>query len=810
MRPLRLMMEGFGSYRERTEVDLSDVNFFALTGPTGAGKSTVIDALCFALYGTVPRWGKGNVIRNALAPSTTVCRVCLVFEAGGGRYAAARVLRRDARGNVHTKEARLDRLADAVAADAELEKILEDVLESQTEGPDQVTTAVTELLGIGYEHFTQSVLLPQGRFAEFLNAKPGERQDLLIELLAYAVYEQVGQRARERARLAAGEHAAAERRLATLGEVGDAEVGSARQRVAALDALAPRVEAAVEAIGALRERWTQANQRASVAREQLAVLAGLRLPSGVAELAERLAAADERATRCAAELERAELSQVAAERAGAGLPDAARLRAWLEGHAREAALRAELAAQRDRCTEADAAEGDAARRHADAGATVAEAEAALAAAEHAHRAVAVAAELRSGEPCPVCLQPVGALPHHDVPADLDAARAAVRAAKAAAADLNRQLIAAGRHAAGARSALGQLERQLADAAAAVAGAPPAPKVEETLTTRQVADAELAEATAQARAARSGLAQAQRDRDSLRAAEQSAWTALRAARDGFVALQAPAVDGLDLAAAWRTLLEWAGTRHAELAAVAAELDAQEAALRDEGRVAREELLGALAEHGVRADDVRAAPAALAASAEGARRDVADLLDRREQRATVEADAVRHKQERQVAEQLGQLLRSDGFERWLCAEALDSLVFEASETLMQLSGGQYELDRGERNEIVVVDHNDAGTRRPVNTLSGGETFQASLALALALSRQVVGLSAGRRSLDSMFLDEGFGTLDESTLDTVAAALEQLAGDSERVVGVVTHVPALAERIPVQFAVTRDGASSRLRRL
>ena len=91
-------------------------------------------------------------------------------------------------------------------------------------------------------------------------------------------------------------------------------------------------------------------------------------------------------------------------------------------------------------------------------------------------------------------------------------------------------------------------------------------------------------------------------------------------------------------------------------------------------------------------------------------------------------------------LGQLLRAGSFERWLCSEALDSLVAEASETLMELSGGQYQLDRDDRNDLVVIDYQDAGARRPVHTLSGGETFQASLALALALSRQVVGLSAG----------------------------------------------------------------------
>src|SRR5215831_14268404 len=110
MRPIRLLLEGFGCYRETAEADFSGVDFFALVGPTGAGKSTVIDGLCFALYGTVPRWGKENVISQALAPAANLCRVCLVFESAGTRYGVVRALTRDARGQVHTKEARLERL----------------------------------------------------------------------------------------------------------------------------------------------------------------------------------------------------------------------------------------------------------------------------------------------------------------------------------------------------------------------------------------------------------------------------------------------------------------------------------------------------------------------------------------------------------------------------------------------------------------------------------------------------------------------------------------------------------------------------
>jgi exonuclease SbcC len=117
--------------------------------------------------------------------------------------------------------------------------------------------------------------------------------------------------------------------------------------------------------------------------------------------------------------------------------------------------------------------------------------------------------------------------------------------------------------------------------------------------------------------------------------------------------------------------------------------------------------------------------------------------------------------------------------------------------------------QRGEFFVVDHHDAGLRRAVRTLSGGETFQASLALALALSEQLAGMSAGTASLESIVLDEGFGTLDAATLDTVAATLENLAARGDRMVGVVTHVRALAERIPVRFEVSRDARTARVER-
>jgi exonuclease SbcC len=107
--------------------------------------------------------------------------------------------------------------------------------------------------------------------------------------------------------------------------------------------------------------------------------------------------------------------------------------------------------------------------------------------------------------------------------------------------------------------------------------------------------------------------------------------------------------------------------------------------------------------------------------------------------------------------------------------------------------------------VVDHRNADERRSARTLSGGETFLASLALALTLAEQTVELAAqGSARLESLFLDEGFGTLDDETLDVVASAIAEL-GARGRVVGVVTHQQNLAATIPVQYRVNKNPVTS-----
>jgi len=131
----------------------------------------------------------------------------------------------------------------------------------------------------------------------------------------------------------------------------------------------------------------------------------------------------------------------------------------------------------------------------------------------------------------------------------------------------------------------------------------------------------------------------------------------------------------------------------------------------------------------------------------------------------------------------------------------LVEGATAILEQLSDGQYALTIDDGGAFQVIDRHNADETRSAKTLSGGETFLASLALALALSDQLADLaSEGAASLEAIFLDEGFGTLDPETLDTVAATVENLAEDG-RMVGIVTHVRELAERVPVQYRVRKD---------
>src|ERR1044072_5352202 len=181
MRPISLEMEGFTSFRQRVTIDFTKFDLFAITGPTGAGKTSIIDAMIYALYGCTPRIGNKS-IKDLISQGGDRLKVMLEFSSVQDQYRIARETKWS--GKSSKTDARLDQkngeewksLADRVG---EAEKIVE------------------EIIGLDFNSFTKSVVLPQGQFDEFLKGKVDDRRKILSELLQLDIYGRMMQRANE-------------------------------------------------------------------------------------------------------------------------------------------------------------------------------------------------------------------------------------------------------------------------------------------------------------------------------------------------------------------------------------------------------------------------------------------------------------------------------------------------------------------------------------------------------------------------------------------------------------------------------------
>lgn len=763
MRPERLEVEGFMIFRKPTVVDFSDTELFALTGPTGAGKSSLVDAMVFALYGAVPRHGR-NQVAPVITQGKSTAKVRFDFTVDGREYSAVRVVNRGKVGAT-TSEARLQSGDRVLASSAR-----------------EVDEAVVQLMGLDFEQFTTCVVLPQNKFERFLHAKPSDRQDLLIALLDLGIYEKVASKATERQRLAEGRLIEIDRALAGLTDIDESTREEASLKLEELTSIRTEIEEAQVGLERLGNEIAEVETTIKEVERRQVVLKAIQPPDGFAELAEKLA----EAKRIRAELEEvlsrreSEVKGLRERLAGRNSEGVVHLIEWRE------ALRARVERRDKTRQELESAQEEATK----AGARRREAEKA-----HEHDlALQLRTSLVAGEPCPVCGQTVVSIPEAATAPDHDGERS-LRLVDAESRRAEENVV-------GLRARLEEVSDQVGSLEKELENAPILEELVASLGEVQEIEASLSVAEKDIEKTRAQLA-ALEQQPSLAEEERSARRKLQEARDTVAVLNPPYLDEEDTREAWSTLTTWASDRSPEL-----EADVSKAKERMAGLVSARNDLEQTVLSRCRAAGIVVSGNprdALVEALSVASLQVKELDSKLELAGKLALERSQLENQASVASVLAVHLRASNFERWLLDEALRVLAEGANRRLGELGSGQYSLAVSERLEFEVVDHYAADERRPAKSLSGGETFLVSLALALSLADHITEMAATDAArLESIILDEGFGSLDSETLDTVSSVIAEVA--SGKTVGIITHVSDLAAQMPVRFEVSRevDGAT------
>ena len=929
MRPLRLTLSAFGPYAAQTTLDLEKLGkggLYLITGDTGAGKTTLFDAITYALYDhSSSGIREGSMLRCKYADDKTPTFVELEFEVHGVRYTVRRnpeYQRPKARGEGMTTE----------KADATL--TYPDDRPPVTKAKD-VTAAVQEIIGLDYNQFSQIVLIAQGQFTKLLNASTEERSRIFRKLFRTQRYAQLQERLQAEASALNQQRTAQNAKLDSLlgglqfaPDDPDAEALRTlcaqtvpETALALLDALTARQAAALEEAGTALQA-TEA-QLDTVQRQLGAAAQAQRLAQQLAARQAELAAAKPALDAARAEADRhagdavqldALTAQVTQAQSALAAYDALDAVCRQQTEARDAARLAAAQAQKRR-TQLDslnaalaAAETElAALADADTrllalqnrsaqltqrGEALAKLEQRLAdcqrQAKRAHKAqesyrTAAAAQdeararrdalerafldaqagllaesLTEGAPCPVCgstHHPARALLPHTAPTQTQ-----VEAARQSAAEADRQAQNASAAAQSALAAANEAKTSLRrDAETLLPERFTTPEGTVPLTfalmTNVLAEEAAALQTEQADCAaqyrqtdadcrrkaqleadrqaktrqRPALEQAAAEADRSAAAQNASADALEGQiAERRAALPYPrradaqaALDKLEAdRSALRTGMDTAQRKlkQAEQAVAAAEaaveaLTAQQTAAQKElPACSAEELTAQQAELTAARETLRSREKQLSAQLLPNRKTAAQYRAAAEARQALES---RWQWVSALAATAGGTLTSKQkikLEAYIQMNYLDRILRYANTRLMQMTAGQYELERiGAENQrsqsgldLGVIDHYN-GTRRSVKTLSGGESFKASLALALGLSDEVQS-SAGGIRLDTLFLDEGFGSLDEESLELAIRVLSGLT-EGDRLVGIISHVGALKDRIDRQVVVhkARTGGST-----
>lgn len=859
MKPLKLTMRAFGPYAGETVIDFEKLqgrHLFLICGPTGAGKTTILDAMCYALYGKTSGDRTGEKMRSDYADSSERTEVVFDFMLGDKTYRATRSPAQ----MVDKKRGSGQTLA---AMQASLSK-LEDGKEINTLRTG-IEEAAGKLIGLNADQFCQVILLPQGDFRKLLVAKADEREAILKQLFKTQRFSDFKDRLKDRLdakvrekmekqtredQILSSSGATDEKQLSQMVEEAGKELKEAQdivksrekesnefrevyQKETALMGHFTELEKALKQYAALKnEEGRMKEMEASLslirsARELAPYFVQLdgitregkqeavKLKTARADM-ETYSKLNETLEKRIQELDAMKEKREEERKTALKMQDLVP-KAKLYGAAVQALKNAQNALSRaEEETKRLQASAEAARKARDAQKEKADA---VRKSYIDGQAFLLAEGLEDGVPCPVC----GAI-HHPAPArggdyvakaeDVERAQKEYERASAA---YDRANDAKEKHSTGAY-AKAVSDHAKADAQIKTLKEIPEayrdPKYLEAESTRLLTDirkweqdketaaAQLRKAGADLSASQAACRNAEERREELVKKYRETESVLKEASDkaGF--------QSLDECKEWykkkdteesvrKTLEQYRADRKSTEERIKAEEQATAGkerpdmlALNEKSKALQDQLKKA----SERAAALKERTETLQKAVSDARAIEKELEDLRKEEGLIRGlyDLTSGKKTRIT------------LERYVLGTLLDDVANAANLRLLSMSRRRYSLHRmtdesglGKGGLSLEVSDSFTGRSRPANTLSGGETFLASLSLALGLADVVQSRQGGVR-LDTMFIDEGFGTLDPDSLNSAMNTLIDLQ-NTGRMVGIISHVPELEERIDARLRVT-----------
>ena len=783
MRPLTLTFQAFGPYAGREHIDFEDLTskgLLLICGDTGSGKTMILDAMTLALYGKA-----SGGLRNEF--SSLRCNRCkpeddtfieFVFEAGGSVYKFERRLEKK-RVNLSEKQQIYKR-----DEKGNFEPLREKINKSEMPG------IARDLIGLDYDQFTQVIILPQGKFEQFLESDSGQKGEILTEIFGAKRWEAAAQNYYDSVKAECDALNDKKNRVnSILSGEGCENLEELSQKIEGTESTLKELEDSFHSADydTKRTRLLEEKETAGKLEELNKALIKRRKEAKAAETAE---------TKCTEDLEGAE------KRLLEHKSKESDKEAWIREKATLEAKR-ELYANADKVREdfekAESAWQKAARDAADADHKLEQADRkdkeALVAYEKANRkhqedlaafargaAGRLAADLKEGEACPVC----GSIEHpHPAQAAADAVNSEqLEKERITAEHKNEEWKQACEKTGKAKDAAAKAHETLTEHEKAKAAA------EKTMQDSQAGMIEgigsLKELEKRIEGIEKDTAAYDKKLEELTAIESKSKVSLAGAQKARETAEKEAVKAADELETARRKFKESGIEEPDVTIIDAELK-----IIDE-----------------KTADFQRQQGSLQTSIErlsGMHRELTGDWNQYAEQISDAEDALAFARQ----------LRGDtsiGLERYVLGIMFDQVVYAANEMLTKVHGGRYSLVRTEESktgsrkkglELAVLDSfSESDGLRSAGSLSGGEKFLVSLALSIGMT--TIARTDGI-NIDAMFIDEGFGSLDENSIGDALEVLESIRGGAESFVGIISHVQILRDSIPSKLIVHKSRSTS-----